>query len=296
MKAAFIFPAFITNYTGKEIDFLTQNGVDFSKYISQASKVLGEDLPEFSYNNSIYQSDELFSQFIAYLFACAMNDVIREKNIVPDYISGYSMGIYASLYAARSINIEDGLRIIYNAFNLVKDVAKLGNYGMGAVVGLTINNVNEILNNNNFDIEIINVNNKHSIVLAGIKDDITKFLDLSKEEGAMSVNELTVNIPYHSKYLIQYSQEFSDFIYTMSIKDAEIPVVSTFNQKICLSSDDLRMDLIHNLTEKINWYNTMQSLIKLNVNTFYEVGAGKDLAKIARFVEGDYRLISMYKI
>lgn len=296
MKIAFIFPAFITNYTGKEIDFLTQNGVDFNKYISQASKVLGEDLPEFSYDNSIYQSDELFSQFIAYLFACAMNDVMREKKIVPDYISGYSMGIYASLYAAGSINIEDGLRIIYNAFHFVKDVARFGKYGMGAVVGLTVNDVNEIVNNNNFDIEIINVNNKHSIVLAGIKDDINKFLDLAKEEGAMSVNELTVNIPYHSKYLIQYSQEFSNFIYTMNIKDAEIPVVSTFNQKVCLRSDDLRMDLIHNLTEKINWYKTMQSLIKLNVNTFYEVGAGKDLAKIARFIEGDYELKSIYKI
>jgi len=296
MKTAFIFPAFITNYTGKEIDFLIQNGVDFNHYITLASKVLGEDLPEFSYDNSIYQSDELFSQFIAYLFGCAMNDVMRKKEIVPDYIAGYSMGIYASLYATKSITLEDGLRIIQNAFNIVKEVSKTGSYGMGAVIGLSIIDVDNIIKNDNLNIEIINVNNKHSIVLAGNRDDITKFLDLAKEEGAMSVNKLTVKTPYHSKYLAKYSQEFTDYIYKVNIKDAEIPVVSTYNQKICLSSDDLRMDLIHNLTEKINWHNTMQFLLKLDVNVFCEVGAGKDLIKIARFIEGDYKIKSIKKI
>ena len=49
-KTAFIFPAFITEFTRNEIEFLDRNSIDFNDYLHKASVALNIELPEFSYN------------------------------------------------------------------------------------------------------------------------------------------------------------------------------------------------------------------------------------------------------
>lgn len=296
MSKAFVFPAFITNYTGKELSFLSDNGIGVRKYLDVASEVLGKELPAFDYTEEIYQKDELLSQFIAYIFACSINDALNLKKIFPKYVAGYSMGIYAALYASKAIDFKTGLEIILKAFNTVKEIGKEGTYGMGSTIGLTTDDIHSIISKNILDIEIININNSHSIVSAGRKEDIKKFVEIAIEEGAMSANELIVNVPYHSKYLTKYSGSFKAIIDSVSINHAKYPLISTYNHKECVTSIDLKQDLLFNLTERINWYKTMQSMLSLGVNEVIETGAGKDLSKMARFIEGNYAMKSIYKI
>ncbi len=295
-KTAFIFPAFITSYTLKEIRTLEKNNFFLSHYLDRASDFLNIDLPDFDYNADVYQKDELLSQLIAYIFSCAFSDLLIKKKIKPDYVAGYSMGIYASLYASKSINFEEGIKIIANAYQLVNELSVTKEFGMGAVIGLTFSDVLELINNNKLDVEIININNERSIVMAGVKEDIRRLLEIATNEGAFSVSELTVNTPYHSKYLKKFKNEFIHFITDIDIKDAAIPVISTYDQREIINTLDLQKELVYNLTEKINWYNTMQKLLEKNVSVFYECGAGKDLTKIARFIEGDYKIKPVYKI
>ena len=295
-NTAFIFPAFITDYTKKELDFLKDNQIDFDKYIEKANNIVQFELPEFSYDSEVFKIDELLSQIIAYLFSCAISDALKHKSLNPKYVSGYSMGIYASLYAANSISIDDGIKIIYNAFQMVNDLSCSGEYGMGVIIGLSLEDVEKLISDNNLETEIININNPHSLVIAGQKDDIIAILEKAKNEGALSVAELRVNTPYHSKYLLRFSDKFNNFIQTLNISDTEIPIVSTYDQRIIEKSSDIKSELVFNLTERINWFKTMQKLIDLKMDTFYECGAGKDLKKIARFIDGDYNIKSIYKI
>lgn len=294
-RIAFIFPAFITEFTGKEVTFLENNGLHINHYLNKISEILSIDLPEFSYQHEIYK-EELNSQLVAYSFSCAFNDILKSKQILPDYIAGYSMGIYASLYAGGSITFEDGAKLIYNAYNLVKDLSDQGLYGMGAIVGLTANDIEELISKYSYDLEIININNMHSLVVAGKKEDISNLLNNAKKEGAMSVAELTVNTPYHSKYLNEYLNPFKLYIDTLDFIESNSPIISTYNQKELISIDDLKSELVINLTAKINWYKTMQKLIDNGVDEMYECGAGKDLKKISRFIQGEYKVRSIYKI
>jgi len=295
-KTAFIFPAFITSFTKKEVDVLEKNNFYLSHYLNRASDILHIDLPDFDYDANTYQNDELFSQIIAYIFSCAFSDLLIKKKIKPDYVAGYSMGIYASLYASESIEFEDGLKIIANAYQLVNELSVSKKFGMGAVIGLTFSDIAALITNSTLDVEIININNDRSIVLAGLKKDIHKFLKIAALEGAFTVSELTVDTPYHSKYLTPFKDRFSKFVSGIIIYNPRAPILSTYNQREIIDASDISRELVFNLTEKINWYKTMQELLKKNVSVFYECGAGKDLSKIARFVEGDYVIKSIDKI
>lgn len=295
-KQAFLFPAFITDYTQKELELLSGNGIDFNVYLKTASDKLGIVLPKFSYTEEDFRNDELLAQIIAYLFSCAFSDLLKKKNIKPSFGAGYSMGIYANLYAAESISLEEGIHIIYNAFKLVNELACSGKYGMGGIIGLNVDDINEIIKKSNSNIEIINSNSEFSHVVAGTKNDVNTVLRLATIEGALNAVELNVKTPYHSRFLTVFDDRFTSFVNTIVLKAPKFPIVSTFDQRLITTSDELKKELVFNLTSKINWYKTMQVLLKNRVNEFYECGAGKDLSKIARFIDGDFKFFSIYKM
>jgi [acyl-carrier-protein] S-malonyltransferase len=294
-KKAYIFPAFITEFTGKEISFLEDYNVDINNYLSNISNSLNIDLPEFSYEHEFYK-EELNSQLIAYSFSCAFSDILKSKQIVPDYVAGYSMGIYASLYASGSIDFLQGAQLIFKAYNLVKTLSDEGLYGMGAVVGLTYSELSELILKYNYDLEIINTNNERSLVIAGKRRDIKELLNTAKYEGALSTGELTVNTPYHSRFIKQFANSFKSDVDQVDISDAKIPIISTFDQRLLFKVSDVRSELVINLTEFIHWEKTILKLLDLGVEEMYECGAGKDLKKISRFIHGNYKIKSVYKV
>lgn len=230
-------------------------------------------MPDFDYNTDVYQKDEFLSQIIAYTFSCAFNDLLIQKGIKADYIAGYSMGIYASLYSSQSIGFDDGLKIISEVYYLANEVRVTEKFGMGSVVGLSIKDVQKLINKYSLKIEVININNDRSIVVSGIRIDIRKFLDLTQQEGAFSVSELIVQTPYHSTYLKKIRDCFYHFICDVEIKAAKIPLLSTFDQRKIIKPLEIRKELVYNLTERINWYKTMQKLLEKEVSLFYECGA-----------------------
>lgn len=294
-KKAYIFPAFITEFTGKEISFLEDHNIDINTYLSNISESLAIELPTFSYEHEFYK-EELNSQLIAYSFSCAFSDILKSKQIIPDYIAGYSMGIYASLYASGSIDFIQGAQIIFKAYNLVKTLSDEGLHGMGAVVGLTYSELNELILKHNYALEIINTNNEHSLVLAGKKNDLKELLTIAKDLGALSAGDLTVNTPYHSRFLKQFAAPFRCFLDQLNISDSKLPLISTYDQKLVFKVSDVKLELVINLTETIHWEKTILKLIALGVEEMYECGAGKDLKKISRFIHGNYKIKSVYNI
>jgi len=296
VSTAFVFPAFITEYSGKEMEFLLKNRSDLNLYIQKASLVTGIKLPAFNYESNYFRNNELYSQLIAYIFSCAFVDVLKQKQVDCKYVAGYSMGIYASLYAAGAYKFETGIEIITHAYNHVREITESKKYGMAAFIGLTDSDLLHLIKGNNLKIEIINVNNQHSMVTAGLRSDIKRLVSIATEEGAMSAGELTVDTPYHSKFLQSYADSFRSFLKQIDFQKPSVPVVSTYDQRIIDSVDEIKKELAFNLTEKINWYKTMQKIIQEKVSVFYEVGAGKDLKKMSRFIEGDYRFDSVYNL
>jgi len=295
-KIAFVFPAFITEFTSKELYFLQRNNLSLSSYIEKVSEVLKYDLPDFTYDNSEYWNSEFLSQILAYIFSCSISDVLVNKDIKPSFVAGYSMGIYAALYSIGAISFIDGINIIKKAFNLTNDLRESGKYGMGAIIGLTVDDVNMLIKKNKLTTEIININNEHSAVVAGKKSEINELLLEAKNEGAISTTVLTVNTPYHSEYMLKYTDVFTSFVDTLQLKDPICPLISTFNQREITKEAELKKELVFNLTRKINWFKTMRKVIEKNASDFYECGAGKDLKKISRFIDGDYNMKLIHKL
>ncbi len=83
MLTGFIFPAFVSEYSGNETEILREQSDDFDDLLKKASNHLGLDLTVFDIRNNNFQDHELNTQFMSYIFSCAVSDLLKSKKVSP---------------------------------------------------------------------------------------------------------------------------------------------------------------------------------------------------------------------
>ncbi len=297
MKTAFIFPAFITEYLGNELAILEKLSAVFPEYLLRSSKATGENYINFSVNDPSFTEDELRSQIISYTFSCCLADTLISKGLKPDFLAGYSMGLYAALYAGKAIGFNEGVRLIEQAFLISKQKISGTDAGMGSVIGLTTGEIDEIIGKEVLEVDIANTNSKYAHLVTGRMEDVNRLLETARETGALHVSLLPVKTPYHSRLLAETQHEFRQFINDkVTIRESGYPVISSRDQRQFTSPEEISREFTHNLFQKLDWHTTFKTMLLQDVQHFVECGAGKSLYNISRFVPGDFKVYPMHKI
>jgi malonyl CoA-acyl carrier protein transacylase len=286
-KLAFVFPPFASDYPDDPFCNLPGFDAIFRKYLMRAAEFADTELSQFSIPVRTFLDDELKTQYISYIQACALVSWFREKDIVPAYCSGYSMGIYAALFQAEVISFLDGLVLIRQAFKEIHKVTGEQKYGMCAVIGLNLNDMKQLMENEKLNLKMAIQNSICSFSYSGPSDEIMKLTESAQHEGALSTRVLNVSVPYHSFFLQDTAAGFSEFVNQMQFRSPKMPIISLIDQEILLEEHALKNEVVRNLFTSLNWYETQLYLQELGVNRFVECGSGKGIVKNARFIEGD---------
>ncbi|MFH1160359.1 MAG: ACP S-malonyltransferase [bacterium] len=292
-KTAFVFPAFVRDYQDDQSPGITGFPKHFQQLLNQAAQIIDPELLFLDPKEQNFLDHELRTQYIAFIHGCAVADVLEDKGIRPDYISGYSMGIYAALVQGGAVSFEDGLMLIRNAFQEISYTTLTGRFGMAGIIGLNEKDLNFILANFP-EVELTNQNSAFSVVLSGRQHHLEKVLELARQEGAFHARMLNVTVPYHSHLLKSAALQFAKFVYTLDVKCLKTPVISVLDQQILHSPEDIKTELVENLYKHFNWLKTQEKMQQLNVTTFIECGPGKNLAKNARFIPGNYVFVTPF--
>jgi [acyl-carrier-protein] S-malonyltransferase len=142
-------------------------------------------------------------------------------------------------------------------------------------------------------VQVINVNNPLSAVVSGPADRVDALLDAAKEAGALGARSLPVRAPYHSRLVEPAAAAFRDFLGGVAVRDAACDIVSHIDQRVVRRREDIVDLFAANISRPFDWLATMRALVALGTDTFVECGAGGSLRRVARFIEGDYRFLSM---
>lgn len=166
-KIAFIFPAFINDYREDPSGNIPQFRNIFHSLLNRAAAFTDKELADFHPESNPMIQDELRNQYLSYVYGCSCADVLVSGGLEPGMIAGYSMGIYASLYTAGSINFETGLLFIKKAYESIRETLRSSHYGMGAVIGLSEKDIHDIVRTFNLNLVIVNRNSEYSFVVSG---------------------------------------------------------------------------------------------------------------------------------
>lgn len=205
------------------------------------------------------------------------------------------MGIYAALYYCGSVTFKDGLLLVKSAWEKISKVTADGKYGMGMIVGLSGPDILDLMHGS-ADVRICNQNNLHTFIISGVFEAVLDILSAARAEGALRTNILPVSKPYHSDFIRDAVPEFSEIVREMTFTDPAYKYISNIGQKIILSPHGLREEVISNLYRRMNWFNTMNDLLKMRTDVFFECGAGDGLTRNSRFIEGNFKSFSVNKL
>jgi [acyl-carrier-protein] S-malonyltransferase len=291
--SAFIFPAFINEYPENPFCGVQELQVRFEYLLKEASSVADPDLAEFDFASNHFLWDELKTQFLTYIYSCAVADVLSKKRLIPAYSAGYSMGIYAAIVHARVVTFSDGLLLIKQAYETIRNTIQDQKYGMCSIIGLSRADISSMIHSLNPHVEITNQNSCFAFVISGLHSDILSLMQAATEEGALHTHLLNVSLPYHSVFLKETKNDFRDFVETIGFKEPQTKIISLVDQQILEDLTAIKEEVVRNLYSPLNWYHTQTKLLRAGVDLFVECGPGKNLVKNSKFIVGEFKFFSV---
>ena len=204
--------------------------------------------------------------------------------------AGHSLGEYSALNAAGVISKEDTFRLVFRRGELMHRDATRHQGVMHAIVGLSIDEVSEMVSERQEDgvVSVANHNTELQIVITGSAKAVERVSSLAVAKGARSI-PLKVSGAWHSALMKDAQAEFKEYLETISFTAPQKAVI--FNATADSSNDagEIRDIMGRQLCSPVRWYDAMRLMMEENVEVFVEVGPGNVLAGLLKkTLPGDY--------
>jgi len=294
--SAFLFPGNSISYSGileelGENIFFRQN-CKIAKICCKNNSFVSQ-----SVNNQIDR--ELFNQKLIYTICCSICDFYKEKALVPAFVSGYSMGIYAAFYGAGAYTFENGLLILEQAFCLTKDLYLLKrkqNFGMGKIIGLSEDNIYSISKEIGCGINIACFNGIHNFIVVGEAEKLALFLKKAIEWGALKAERIDTGFGYHTPVLKEIADDFRCYLERCDMSEPYCNYLSAIDMNLVATKNETIDEIVKNIYSPVRWMSLLNTFLNdYNISTCYEVGPSDSLAKMARYINKELKVYPFAK-
>lgn len=293
-KIAFLFPGQGSQAVGMGKD-LYDNFESAKQVFDEADKVLGKSVTTLCFEGP----DEALKQTvntqpcIVTMSIAALAALRSQIDIKPDYVAGHSLGEYCAMYAANVMSLETTLKAIQKRADLMGST-KGG--AMAAVLNAPEGALEEALKEASQIgyVDVANYNSPAQVVITGDEAAVAKAGELILAKGARRVVPLAVSGAFHSKFMENAGHEFENFVSTLDLNNAEIPVVTNVDAEPTTQSADFRVKMPKQIYSSVHWTQTIQKMASDGVEIFIEIGPGKVLAGLNKKIVPEAAVFNVF--
>lgn len=187
--------------------------------------------------------------------------------------AGHSLGEYSALCAAGVLSVEDTIKLVAKRGALMEREGQNNPGGMRAVLGLTIDEVEQLLGDYAGDgvVTAANHNTETQIVLSGDMATLDAVGEVIGERGG-KVIPLNVSVANHSPLVADAVPDFAEFMQTISFNSPTTPVIFNVAAKAEDNVDTIKEMMAKQIASRVRWYETILAMLDEGVDTFIEVG------------------------
>ena len=272
------------------------------KLFKEADDVLNVPLSKFILDGPKDKLDlTVNTQPAIFLISFSIFHVIKnEFNIdlhKAKYFAGHSLGEYSALSCANSLSFAETIQLLKKRGNAMQNAVPKDEGGMIAVLGSTVENIEEILNRkkSEFFIEIANDNSNGQIVLSGKNKDLEKLSDFLKEKNIKNV-KLAVSAPFHCNLMSKATEIMKIEIENTNFKDFKNILISNVTANEVLNKNDLKKLLIDQIENRVRWRESIIFMIEKGVQSFIEIGPGKVLSGLIKRIDKNVKIRAINSI
>lgn len=208
----------------------------------------------------------------------------------PVTAAGHSLGEYSALVAAGAISFADAVVLVNKRGKYMQSAVPVGAGKMLAVLGMEVNEIDEILKNIPA-VQIANINAPGQIVVSGSAEGIEQFKVAAPGKKLI---ELPVSAPFHCKLMQPAQDNLAKDLARLNIKTPAFPVFSNFLAKALTNPEEIRNALINQVTGRVRWVECIQSAkAEFGIDTVVEFGAGNVLTGLTKRIDSTLNKINI---
>ena len=279
MKHAFVFPGQGAQYPGMGKTYYDNSS--FSKKIfEQANDILGFRISDVMFNGT----EEDLKQTNITQPAIFLHSIIVFKSIEgarPDMVAGHSLGEFSALVANGTLSFESALELVSIRANAMQKACEQTPSTMAAVLGLADDKVEEICKQVQEETKEIvvpaNYNCPGQLVISGSIKGVEVACEKLKAAGAKRALMLPVGGAFHSPLMEPAKKELQKAIQKTTFHTPSCPVYQNVVAKGVIDKDEIKQNLIEQLTGAVKWTQCVQAMIADGASKFTETGPGKVL-------------------
>jgi [acyl-carrier-protein] S-malonyltransferase len=278
----FVFPGQGSQSTGMGKN-LVEEYPEYNNYYDIASEVIRDDL--YAIINAKDDSKLTLTQYtqpaILTTSVIAYEHIRKTTNLKPDVVAGHSLGEWTALVVAGVLSFKDAVRMVHLRGKYMSEACPPGEGTMAAVIGLSDEVIEECLKD--FDsLCIANYNSPGQIVISGAANEFDEAEKQLTEKGAKMFVRLNVSGPFHSPLIEDAKEKLEKEIENTEFHEANIPVYQNADAKPHTSVEEIKKNLIRQVTSAVRWTQTVENMISDGVDEFYEIGHGGVLSGLIK--------------
>ncbi|MGB4448010.1 MAG: ACP S-malonyltransferase [Cloacibacterium sp.] len=207
-------------------------------------------------------------------------------------VAGHSLGEFSALVANGVLSFEDGLKLVSERALAMQEACDINPSSMAAILGLDDAKVEEICASINGIVVPANYNCPGQLVISGESKAVEEACNAMKEAGAKRALILPVNGAFHSPLMQPAQERLASAIENAKFRKATIPVYQNITTTAVTDPDEIKKNLIAQLTGPVKWTQSVQNMIKDGATNFVEVGPGKTLQGLIKKINSEVTVAS----
>lgn len=280
---AYVFPGQGAQFTGMGKD-LYEASEEAKTLFEKANEILGFRITDIMFEGEAEELKQTkVTQPAIFLHSTILAKLLGNR-FQPKMVAGHSLGEISALTAAGVLAFEDGLKLVSKRALAMQAACEAEPSTMAAILGLENEVVEGICEKVDGIVVAANYNCPGQLVISGAIDAINTACEQLKEAGARRALVLPVGGAFHSPLMEPARAELAQAIEATTFNTPICPVYQNVTATAITDPNEIKKNLVAQLTAPVRWTQTMQQMIADGVSEFTEVGPGKVLQGLVKKV------------
>ena len=281
---AYIFPGQGAQFTGMGKD-LYENSELAKELFEKANEILGFRITDIMFEGTAEELKETkVTQPAVFLHSVILAKTLGE-DFKPEMVAGHSLGEFSALVANGALSFEDGLKLVSQRAIAMQKACEIKPSTMAAVLGLEDKIVEDVCASIDGVVVAANYNCPGQLVISGETSAVEQACEAIKAAGANRALLLPVGGAFHSPMMEPAREELAQAIENTTFSAPICPVYQNVPASAVSSADEIKKNLIIQLTAPVKWTQSVQQMIADGATSFTEVGPGKVLVGLVNKID-----------
>ena len=281
---AFVFPGQGAQFPGMGKDLFESSAIAKERF-HQANEILGFEITEIMFGEDAEALKQTkVTQPAIFLHSTILSEFMGDR-FQPEMVAGHSLGEFSALVAAGVFSFEEGLSLVSERALAMQAACNEAPGTMAAILGLEDEKVESICESTPGVVIPANYNCPGQLVISGAVDAVENACEAFKEAGARRALLLPVGGAFHSPLMEPAKARLAKAIENTTFNAPSCAVYQNVTAKGTLDADEIKSNLVAQLTAPVRWTQSVQQMIADGALHFTEVGPGKVLQGLVKKID-----------